>query len=586
MTLKNHIIVFLLLTGQLLLAQVTFEAKVSKKKLGVNERIKIDFIMNQDGDNFTPPSFAGFNIVSGPSQSINRSWVNGKSSFSKTYTYTLAPTRKGIITIKNASIEVDGERYKTIPIKVTVGNAVEKPQSNAEYLATENIHLVAEVSKAKPYFNEAITVTYKLYFKDLDISGLRDVNLPKYKDFWSKEIELKDQRAKQGTYNDQNYDYVVLKKTVLYPQKTGKLTIDPMSAEIISNVPTSKFNFFGRVYQKANIPVTSAKRIIDVKALPENGKPEGFTGAVGSFSFDVITNKKSLRAGESLEARIEISGSGNLKLLDLPKLTTPSALEVYEPVRKDNVRINASGMFGKVSDSYTIVPAYKGKYPIPVIEFSYFDLETETYKIRRSIEHVIDVIDGPTNTAITSEQTTNSSGVSKQKVRGKNQFNYISSKPNLSAINKASFFKSTRFWLFLLLPLLAIPIAMIIGKKKRQLANDVQGNRIKKADKLAKKFLSEAKSNLNNKTAFYESLHKSLHNYLKAKLAIETSEFSKEKINSLLEKRAIPEQLSKDFIALIESCELARFTPITAVTMQEDYQQSVRVITAIDKQIS
>ena len=295
MNVRNYILILLCLITQSLVAQVTFEAKVSKKKLGINERLKIEFIMNQDGDNFTPPNFAGFNIVSGPSQSINRSWINGKSSFSKTYTYTLAPTRKGTLTIKNASIEVNGETYKTIPIKILVTDAVDKPLSNAEYEATENIHLVAEVSNTNPYFNEGITVTYKLYFKEINI-GLRDLNLPKFNNFWSQEIQLGNTQARRGEYNGETYDYVGLKKTILYPQKTGKLYIEPMSAEISANIPTSKFNLFGRVYEKVNLPVTAARRTINVKPLPDN-KPASFTGAVGKFEFDVLVNKNSLKAG-------------------------------------------------------------------------------------------------------------------------------------------------------------------------------------------------------------------------------------------------------------------------------------------------
>ncbi|NQY06116.1 MAG: protein BatD, partial [Flavobacteriaceae bacterium] len=446
---KQHYILFLyLFLSNLIFAQVSFETRVSKRTLGVNERLRVEFVMNQDGDNFTPPTFAGFNIVSGPSQSINRSWVNGKSTFSKTYTYTLAPVRKGQITIKNASVEIDGNSYKTIPVKIKVTDAVEKPKSEAESMASENIHLVAELSNSNPYYNEAITVTYILYFKDVNVTNLANYNFPKYKDFWNQEIKLGNARPQRGTFRGQNYNYFVLKKTVLYPQKTGKLYIEPMSAEVIASIATSRFTLFGREYEKANIPVTSAKRTVNVKPLPESGKPAGFTGAVGSFDFDVITTKKSLRAGESLQAKVEIRGKGNLKLLSLPKLTTPSALEVYEPERKEQVSVNSSGMSGKVSDNYTIVPGFKGKYPIPAIEFSYFDLEDEEYKTLRSLEQLVDVIVGPTNTSPNNETVTSSNlGANKQTVTGKNQFSYINSNPNLIKIAKPQFFRSNLFWM-------------------------------------------------------------------------------------------------------------------------------------------
>ena len=174
-------------------AQVQFDAKVSKKRLGINERLRIDFEMNQDGDNFRPPSFDGFRVVGGPNQSISNSWVNGKRSFSKTYSYFLAPQTRGKITIAQATIEIEGETYKTLPVEVEVTAAVEVPKdgNNADYVASENVHLVAEVSNANPYLNEALTVTYKLYVShDVSItSQWREIDTPKYADFLSQNID-------------------------------------------------------------------------------------------------------------------------------------------------------------------------------------------------------------------------------------------------------------------------------------------------------------------------------------------------------------------------------------------------------------
>lgn len=586
MKLKYYITVLCFLLSNIIFSQVTFEAKVSKRKLGVNERLRVEFIMNQDGDNFTPPTFSGFNVISGPSQSVNRSWINGKSTFSKTYTYTLAPTRKGSITIKNASVEINGEIYKTIPIKIQVTNAVDKPKSEAEYKALENIHLVAEITNSSPFLNEAFTVTYKLYFKGINIDDIRDWDTPKHPDFWSQEIKTGPLRAQRGTYNGQSYDYVILKKTVLYPQKTGKLEISPTAAEVSASIPTNKFNFFGRIYEKTSISVTSPKRTINVKELPSFGRPSTFKGAVGNFDFNVVTTKKSLRASESLQAKVEVSGTGNLKLLELPQLTTPSALEVYEPERKDQIKVSATGMTGKVSDHYTIVPNYKGKYPLPVIEFSYFDPKTESYRTLKSLELIIDVIDGPTNTNAAEETISTDNSANKTPVEAARQFKFINSSPNLVKINKPIFLGSTAFWILLLVPFLAIPLVLFFAKKKRQRANDVEGNRQRKADRLAKKYLSEAKKNIANKDAFYDSLHKSLHNYLKAKLNIETSEFSKEKISDLLTNKMVSLEINDEFIGLLKSCELARFTPSDNVTIQQDYDRAAKVINAIDKQIS
>ena len=586
-SIKNIVIVFLVLATSIASAQVKFEAKVSKKKLGINERLRIDFEMNEDGDNFVPPSFANFDVVGGPNTSVSNYSRNGKRSYSKTYSYFLAPKSRGNFTIKQATIEIDGETYKTFPITVNVTAAVSAPNENptASEVASENIHLVAEVSKASPYLNEAITVVYKLYVsKDTGVSSWREKDTPRFNDFWSQNIDVKGFTVHTGEYNGEEYRYVILRKTVLYPQKTGALKLEPLVMEVTVEVPSNRRDVFGRVLL-TRVPkmVTAGSRTINVKALPEEGKPSDFKGAVGNFDFKVLTSKTQLNATESLQAKIEVSGSGNLKLFELPKLTVPSSLEVYEPEHQENVRTNLSGMQGNISDTYTIVPQYRGKYPVPTISFSYFDLKTESYKRISSDDIVIDVLEGPMaanatteNAADTTKQTVNTSATT---------FAFIKTNSNWTSIKSEPFFKSTGFWSLLLVPFLAIPLAIIVRRKKDERDADVQGNRIRKADRLAKKYLSEAKKALGQKESFYLALEKALHNYLKAKLTIETSDFNKEKIESLLIERQVSKEVVSDFISILENCELARYTPITQVTMQNDYDKAANTISLIDKQL-
>ena len=571
-------------------AQIKFEAKASKTKLGVNERLRIDFEMNKDGDNFNPPDFEGFTVVGGPNTSVSNSWINGVRSYSKIYSYFLAPKSQGKFNIKQATIEIDGEIYKTQVVTIEVTKAVDKPkdENDADYIASQNIHLVAEVSKNNPYLNEAITVVYKLYVStDTGVSNWREIDNPRFNDFWSQNIDIKGLKVQNGTYNGEDYRYVVLRKTVLYPQKTGKLEIEPLSLDVTVDVPTNKRDFFGgRLMSQVHRTISAGSRTIDVKPLPEAGKPEDFTGAVGDFKFNVITSKTELNASESLQAKVEVTGNGNLKLFQLPKLNLPSSLEVFEPEHTENVTTNLDGMRGSISDSYTIVPQYKGKYPIPSITFSYFDLKTETYKRISSGEIVVDVLEGPTNSS-TGDNTFASinNGTKQQVVLSNDQFAFVKTNPNLTSIKPNYFFKTTWFWNSLLLPLLAIPLAIVLRRKKEERDADVFGNRIRKADKLAKKYLSEAKKALGNKEAFYIALEKALHNYLKAKLHIETSEFSKDKIESLLLKRKVEDSAVKEFIGLLENCELARYTPITEVEMHQDYDKAAKTISQIDKQL-
>ncbi len=570
-------------------AQVKFEAKVSKGKLGINERLRIDFVMNKDGDNFNPPDFANFNVVGGPNTSVSNSWLNGKHSYAKTYSYFLAPKKQGKFTIRQASIEIDGEIYKSQAVTVQVTNAVKRPNDphNVEGIASENIHLVAEVSKPNPYLNEAITVVYKLYVSSTTgVSNWREIDNPRYNDFWSQKIETKGLKIQNGKYKGEDYRFVVLRKTVLYPQKTGKLEIEPLTLDITVEVPTNRRDIFGgRHMAQINRTVSAGSRTINVKPLPEEGKPDDFTGAVGDFKFNVITSKSELNASESLQARVEVTGKGNLNLFQLPKLTLPSSLEVYEPEHNEKIRTNLGGMQGSISDNYTIVPQYKGKYPIPSVSFSYFDLATETYKRVSSGEIIIDVIEGPINTSSGDNNIVSTDGTKKGVTLNNDQFAFIKTDAKLKPIVSNNFFKSKAFWSSLLLPLLAIPLAMVYRKKKEKRDADVFGNKIRKADRLAKRYLSEAKKSLGHKEAFYIALEKALHNYLKAKLQIETSDFSKEKIESVLLERQVNEPSVKEFISILEHCELARYTPITNVEMKQDYEKAASTISIIDKEI-
>ena len=586
-----HILAILLLTVTTVWGQddVSFNAKVNRKKLGINERLRIDFVMNQDGDNFSPPSFKGFTVTGGPNQSVSRQWVNGKSSFSKTYSYFLAPTKRGKFTIEQAEITVNGETYKTTPVQVEVTAAVDKPGdgSNAVYEASENIHLVAEVSKGSPYINEAFTVVYKLYVAEqTSVSNWREIDSPKYEDFWSQSVDEKQFKVFNGEYKGEPYRYVILRRTVLYPLKSGKLNIEPLSLSVTVDVPTNKRDIFGRrLTRNANITVAAKNRTINVKPLPTDGKPDDFTGAVGDFDFEVNTNKQQLDATEAFEISVEAKGNGNLKLFDLPKPKFPGKLEVYEPENQDKVRTNLSGMSGLKRNKYTVVPQYKGKYPIPAISFSYFNPKTERYERGTSNEIVVEVLNGPVDATAATNNNTVNAGNKQQVIAADKQFQYIKSEGNLASTKKTPFFKSTKFWAFLGGPLLLIPIAMLVRRRKENVSNDVQGNRIRKADKLARKFLSTAKKNLGNQKEFYIAMERALHNYLKAKLNIQTSDMSKDRISRLLKEKDVQERTAIEFIGLLESCEFARYTPSSDVAMQQDYDKAVRIISTIDKQL-
>jgi len=581
---KNKIF-FIIFLGfmQFVSAQIEFEARASKTTLGANERLQIDFVMNEDGDNFNPPTFEGFRVMAGPFQSVNYSWINGKKTFSKSFSYVLIPTQKGTFSIKPASIEFDGKIFKTNPIKITVTQAVEQPKNpnSPDYKAGEGVHLVADVSNGNPYVNEPITVVYKLYFDPrFTIRNVKEEKNPKYNNFWSQHIDMKQLKAEPATYNGKDYAMVVWRKVLLYPQKEGKLPIEPLKISMDVEVPTGRRNIFMEPeYAATSKTVTAGDRSINVKPLPENGKPVNFSGAVGSFNFTVSPSKNKLKTNESLQLKISVSGKGNLKLITLPKPEVPTALEMYEPEHTENVETPLSGMAGSITDTYTIVPQTKGKYPIQPLQFTYFDLATKTYKTITSKEIILDVLQGENITNQDPKDT------HKQAVTKVSQFEFIQLTTTLEPKNKAPFLGSTWFYIGLLLPWIFIPIIIFIRKKKEAAAADVVGNRIKSTHKLAKKYLSEAYKNLTHKELFYISLEKAIHNFLKAKLHIETAEMSRENIQHLLENKGANNETVIEFLQLMNNCDRARYAPLSDNVMQQDYEKAVHLITQLEKEL-
>ncbi len=585
---KFYIIIFISLLSFTVSAQeATLLAEVSKNKLGVNQRLKISFTINkQGGDRFAPPAFKAFKVVGGPSQSVSQSWSNGKVSFSQAYTYIIQPKRKGELVIEPATIKIGGKTISSKPIKIKVLDAVEIPKdpNDPNYIAQQNIHLVAQVSKSNPYVGEGVYVEYRLYVSNnVNVYDTGVTELPQYNGFWNQEIKIKGQPpVKKGEYNGEDYRYIVLKKALLIPTRTGKLTIDPMKMDVVIGVPSGRADFFGNVITRnVTKEFASAKKIINAKALPLEGKPEDFTGAVGDFKFDVSLSKDALKANESAQIKVAISGKGNLKLFELPEVVTPVELEKYQPERKEKVRVTASGISGVISDLYTIVPQYKGKYKIPNISFSYFNAKEKKYYTKTTEDLFVDILEGKE-----LKPVVNTTEVEKQEVvsTGKN-FRYIQTKSNFVTAKEDDFYKSILFYLLLIMPLIAIPVGVFVGRRNKARNNDVLGNKLRKAEKLAKKYLSEAQKQLGKKEAFYEALERALHNYLKAKLGIETADISKEKITDILESKNVDSTTISKFIEVLKSSDFARFTPITGTEMEAEFERAKQVIVQLDKQL-
>ena len=575
---KKLLILLLTFNTLILSSQVNFDVSVSKSKLGLNERFRVDFVMNQNGDNFSPPKFENFQIIGGPNQSIKTSYVNGERNFSKTYSYFLKPLKKGRLKISQASIEIDNEIYKSLPIEVLITDSVKQPSDAVtQYYNDDDIELRALISKGSPFLNEPITVVYKLYYKaPINISDARETETPKFKDFWSQTIKIPQLKVQREVYKGQNYNVVEWRKVVLYPQRVGELEISPLSLNLVLDVPTDKRDFFGNViYDQTSQLISTGMRRINVKNLPSQGKPDSFSGAVGEFEFDVILNKNSLRATESFQAELKVKGSGNLKLFDLPNILVPNSMELFDPEREELISTNLSGMSGSISKLFTIIPRFQGNFPIEEVEFSYFNPETEKYKILKSPRLTIDVYDGP---ALSNTITNDNSNI----ITSDDSFRFIKIKGNLREIKNDIFFESKLFYALVTSPfaLLLSLLALTIYRRNRMESSD---ELIRIEERQINKMIESAKDSVGDKILFYDKIEKAIIKSLIVKFSIRMESLNKDKIEQIGEEKGLSRNDITLILRLIENCEKARYSQSSDSIMNKDLEYARKSIYAILK---
>ncbi len=475
---------------------IKFEAVLSKAKLGQNERLRVSFEMNKDGDFFEAPSFDNFEVLMGPSQSISSSFINGKRSFSKSYTYVLRPKKQGQLIIDSASITIDNTVYTTDPKTVLVTEPIDNPNApkTAQDIADESLYLVATLSNDKPYLNQGVLVTYTLYFSPrVYINNFIPVENPTYKNFWSQDLPIKEYETRRTTFRNESFNAVDLKTVVLYPQKSGSLALDPFALELYVQIPTGRRDFFGDpIMRSATKTVKAGDLSINVKELPEQGKPLNFSGAVGDFELSVEASRTSLEANESTQIKVKINGKGNLKLLSIPELSLPSALEKYDPEYTDEVRVNREGMNGSVTNSYTVVPRYAGSYPVDPLEFTYFDPNSKSYKTLSS-----DPFDLTVEGSALLPSTSSIAPIAEKNTPVTSGFKSNAYQTSLVTIVSSPWFESNTYYLILaLLVILGFSISFIINAFKASIGSSGQGAKkalpkkikalLKRADKLAK----------------------------------------------------------------------------------------------------
>jgi len=377
-----------------------------------------------------------------------------------------------------------------------------------------------------------------------------------------------------------------LRKTVLIPQKSGKLVIDPLTLEVPMEISTGRLDFFGNpMTRQYNYTTSTGKRTINVKPLPIEGKPDSFTGAVGKYTFNVKASKTTVEANESITIKAEVKGTGNLKLFSIPELKVPEELEAYDPKHIEKISLGKNGMTGKVSEEYIIIPRYKGVYKIPVLEFTYFDTSQKKYVTLRGDEFNINVTKGrkrissPTSGA---NKTVNKTGV---QMLGKD-IRYIHTKTTFKEAYQDNFFGSFLYYILLVIPFLAIPMILFVYQQKIKSDSDVVGSRKKKASKIAKKMLSEAGKSLKNNddAKFYEAVIQAMYKYLAWSLNLEQSELNKDIIKENLRNKGVSEIKINELMDLLSECEMARYAPsISGSNKQDIYNKASKLISELEK---
>ena len=574
-----------------------------------NQHFKISYKVNRAkvGEP-TIPEIEGFRILSGPHRSTQRSMqmINGEttSSESVTFTYILIADKEGEYIIPAATVVADGEKITSNEAKIRVlpedqasqassqnsGNSRVMPsRSNSTNIANDDLFIRASLSKTKVYEQEAVLLTYKVY------SAVNLINLdfptPDLKGFHIQEVELpKEKQFELDRYNGRNYQSLVWRQFVLFPQQSGKIEIPALDFEGVVAVQTRRsmdpfemmFNG-GPSYVEVKKNLRANAQSLNVEQLPA-GKPLGFSGGVGKFSISSSLSTAQLKTNEEATLKIVVKGAGNMKLLGNPKVEFPSEFEVYDPIINNNFSLRTSGFSGEKVYEYVFTPRSSGTFTIPAAEFSYFDTSSNSYRTIESESYTIEVEKGKDAPAATA-----SSYIGKEK--GKvlaTDIRHIKLDEDEPQKQHSTLFGSTAYVLSYLLPLLLFVIYIIVYRRKMAENANYTLVRTKKANKVAVKRLKIANRFLkeNKKNEFYDEILKTLWGYMSDKLSIPVSQLSKENIATELSGKGVDEALINEMQELLNDGEFARYAPGDAgSTMDKVYYKAIDVISKMENSI-
>jgi hypothetical protein len=551
----------------------------------IGDQFRLTYTINVEGaTELRVPDLSEFNVHFGPTQSQSRSIqiINGQSSsvFSLTFTYILSAKQEGTFNIAPATIKVKNSTYNSNSLVIKVlpagqstnnnslqdgSNSNTPSASSSSGINSNDVFMHMIVSNRNVYEQEGFLVTFKLYsLYDLDVGNLK---FPEFEGFFAQDVELHPQWALEN-YNGTNYRTAVVKQSVLYPQRSGKITIESGKYEVIVRMRTQRqvrsfFDDFFDSYQDVKKELTTASTTIDVKPLP-SGKPTSFSGAVGNYTMKSSISSENIKTNEAVTITLTLSGNGNIKLLKNPEVIFPNDFEIYDPkIDNNNIKTTAAGSNGTKKIEYMVIPRYAGDFEIPAIQFSYFDPKTGLYKTLNSAPFKLHVEKDADGDASSSSPIVSNFSQQEQLKYLRQDIRYIkTSKPHFISNQEIFFGYLTYILAYLIIAILFIIFFIIYRKQVKENAN-IALIRTKKANKVAIRRLKKAEKLLkeNNKEEFYNEVLRAVWGYLSDKLNIPQAQLTKDNVEIELTKYGIDQDLLNGYMDILNTCEFARYAP-------------------------
>lgn len=572
--------------------------------VSVGERFQISFTVDARVDKFIPPAITGFKVIAGPVSSSSTQIINGVRSDRQTFTFLVEALQEGVVTVPEAEAIVEGASVKSKALSIEIvkgdkpqqqnqsqGQQSQQGQQSTQGAEDSEIFVRMEVSRPSLYKGESFMASIKLYVRGYGVAELRDFKIPQLTGLYAQDMEVP---ANEAQFHRENvggkiYNTAVLKRWVLFPQRTGKIAIDPAELTVVLQVPRARQqarsifdDFFASPYETVDKVLKSSPVSMNIKEFPA-GAPSSFTGAVGNFKISAAVDKTEATANQAISYSLTISGSGNLKLVDEPVTNFPADFDKYDPKVSENIKTTGSGSSGSKKYEYAVIPRSAGNFEIPGTEFTYFDPAKGSYVTLTTDKLELTVQKDPYgNTAPVGPIQ----AVNQQDIRHLgNDIRFIKTEPLSLQPAAYVFFSSGLFWLINFLGLVVFILIVVVMRKRIKDRSDQALMRNKRANKVALQRLKLSSKLIKdqNKDGFYEELSRATWGYVSDKLNIPGAELSRDNVQEQLQTRGVSQEIINLLIQVIDHCEFARYSPESKGEMEQVYNNAIEVISKLEK---